>query len=71
MLKVKDLLPILDRDIEGEDSVEFYAGANKIGYFNEHELVSEISIERLLESNIERISGGIDKQSIRIFIEDN
>lgn len=69
-MKVENILEYLDVDIEGDDSVEFYLGAEKIGYFNQCEIVSETGILKLLNSKIERISGGIDKQSIRIFITD-
>lgn len=70
-MKVKDLLPVVDRDIDSNDSVEFYCGKEKIGYFNDCELVADIPLKRLLESDVEIISGGVDKQSIRIFITNN
>lgn len=67
-MTVKNILPVLDRDIVGDDYVIFYNCGQKIGYFNECELVSNNGICKLLDAEIEMISPGKSGHTLKIHV---
>ena len=68
MIKVKDLLDVLDRDIEGDDYVVFYYCGKKIGYFNECRIECNYGICKLLNADVEMISTDINAYTLKIHV---
>jgi len=68
MIKVKDLLDILDSDVDGTDYVVFYNCGKKIGYYNETELDCDRGICKLLDAVVEMISTDSDSYTLKIHI---